>query len=230
MSYAEKIATALRPIAPGEELHTPEVPLINQIAALWEARQPCPVFDPASPLTCKVALEIIGHEAIVQEWYLDSVGRGTWGIGVTNASGHRVDRYKDNPQPIERCLEVYIWLLRTRYIPDVLQAFSRPLTEAQFAAALSFHYNTGKIASADWVDSWKAGHEDDAREQFMHWRKPVSIVERREKERDLFFKGTWSQDGCSTVYPVRKPSYRPNFAAGKRVDVSEMLGRLLSPA
>lgn len=40
MTTATKIADALRPLAPGNELHTPEVPLINQIAALWESRAP----------------------------------------------------------------------------------------------------------------------------------------------------------------------------------------------
>lgn len=227
MSYAERIAGALRALAPNGVLLTADVPLIDQLAAQWEAREPCPTYDPANPLTCKVALEIVGHEAIVQEWYLDSESVGTWGIGVTDRSGHRVERYKDNPQPIERCLEVYLWLLRERYIPDVLDAFARPLTEAQFAAALSFHYNTGGIGRAEWVKSWNAGYETVSREQFMEWRKPALIIERREKERDLFFDGAWSQDGKALVIPVRKPSYRPQFGAAKRVDVTPILARLL---
>lgn len=35
---ADRIAAALRPIAPDERLTTADVPLINQIAALWDAR------------------------------------------------------------------------------------------------------------------------------------------------------------------------------------------------
>jgi len=227
MTTADRIAQALRPEAPHGWLADEEVPLIDQLAALWDKRACPPSSFEDDPLTCRVALELIGHEAIVQEAYRDSVGVWTWGVGVTDASGHLVQRYVDNPQPIERCLEIYVWLLRNRYIPPVLKAFTRPLTEAQFAAALSFHYNTGRIASADWVKSWNVGHDEVAREEIMNWRTPASIVERREKERDLFFDGVWSQDGCATVYPVRKPSYRPHFAAGKRIDVSEPLGRLL---
>jgi len=187
----------------------------------------CPTYDPAKPITCRVALEIVNHEAIVPEAYKDSEGVWTWAAGVTDASGHGVLRYKDNPQSLERCLEVSVWLMRTKYAPEVKAAFSRPLTEAQFAAALSFHYNTGAIGRADWVKSWNVGHDDVARQQIMNWKRPASIIERRGKERDLFFEGRWSQDGKATVYQVSKPSYCPKWSSAKRVDVSGILADLL---
>ena len=173
-------------------------------------------------LTARVALEIIGHEAIVLEAYKDSEGVWTWGIGVTNASGHLVfPRYKDNPQTVEHVIEVYLWLLRARYIPDVIKAFgSFVLTEAQFAAALSFHYNTGAILKADWVKQVKAGDMEGARLAIMNYRRPATIIGRREKERDLFFDGKWSQTGHAIVYPVRKPSYTPDWGHAHTVDVS----------
>lgn len=182
-------------------------------------------------LTVRGAIELIGHEAIVREAYKDSVGVWTWGIGVTNASGHNVDRYKDSPQPVAKCLEVFVWLLRTRYIPAVEAAFSgHALNEAQFAAALSFHYNTGAIASADWVKQWKQGEIAQARTAFMNWRKPASIIPRREKERDLFFDGRWSGDGKATVYPVLKPSYQPDFRKPQRIDVTADVAALIGGA
>lgn len=181
-------------------------------------------------LTARVALELIGHEAIVQEWYLDSVRVGTWGIGVTNASGHNVDRYRDNPQSIERCLEIYIWLLRTRYIPDVLKAFEGvPLTEAQFAAALSFHYNTGAILKTEWVKLVRAGQLGAAR-QFLetHYTNAGTLTARRKAEGSLFFLGKWSQDGKATVYTVRKPSYTPDWGSAKRIDIAADLTKALA--
>lgn len=181
------------------------------------------------PLTVRVALELISHEAIVQEAYKDSVGVWTWGVGVTNASGHNIDRYKDNPQSIVECLRVYIWLLRTKYIPAVVKTFADvTLTEAQFAAALSFHYNTEAIASASWVRLWKAGKIVEARASIMEWRKPASIIERREKERDLFFDGKWSGDGKAMVWPVSKPSYTPAWSKGRKVDVSADIAAALA--
>ncbi|UIJ43737.1 hypothetical protein LZK98_11610 [Sphingomonas cannabina] len=175
----------------------------------------------AGRITVPVALEIAGHEALVQEAYLDSVKVWTWGIGVTDKSGHRVQRYKDNPQPIARCVEVFIWLLRTKYLPEVQDAFADcALTEAQLAAALSFHFNTGAIHRADWVRAWKMGSVETAHAAFMNWRSPASIIPRREKERDLFFDGVWSNDGTTLHYDVRKPSYTPNWSSARRIDIS----------
>lgn len=182
-----------------------------------------------SGLTARMLGEIVSHEAIVQEAYKDSVGVWTWGVGVTSASGHDVDRYKDNPQPIQKCLEVYHWLLKEKYLPPVLAAFKgRALSEAQLTAALSFHWNTGEIERASWVKSWLGGKPTTARQQFMQWRKPAAIIERRQKECDLFFGGRWSGDGKATVYQVRKPSYSPNWKSGKRVDISAALEELLA--
>lgn len=183
-------------------------------------------------ITYRTAGETLEHEGLVQEAYRDSVGVWTWSVGVTSASGHLVHpRYKDNPQPIRRCLEVFIWLLERKYAPEVRRVFrGHDLTEAQFAAALSFHYNTGAIARAAWVDLWKAQENAAAYLAFMNWRAPAGIVPRRKAERDLFFKGKWTWGGKVTVFPVRKPSYRPNFDAGKQVDVSADLRSLLSGA
>ncbi len=47
---------------------------------------------------------------------------------------------------------VYLWLLREKYLPAVLAAFGpHDPTEAQFGAALSFHWNTGATTKADLV-------------------------------------------------------------------------------
>jgi len=179
-------------------------------------------------ITVKVAQEIVEHEAIVQEAYLDSKNVWTWGVGVTNKSGHRVERYKDNPASIERCIEIYVWLLRTEYAPDVLAEFQgHDLAEHQFAAALSFHWNTGAIRQASWCDSWKAGNIAQAEQEFMNWRKPPEIIERRTKEQRLFFHGEWAQDGMAPVIPVRKPSYKPDWGKMRQVDIREELKKAL---
>lgn len=182
-----------------------------------------------SDLTSRIVMELVSHEAIVQEAYKDSVGVWTWAVGVTNASGHEVfPRYKDNPQSLERCLEVSIWLMRTKYLPEVLKAFDGyPLSESELGAALSFHYNTGSIRRADWVNSVKNGRRDKARHEIMNWRSPPEIEPRRAKERDLFFDGKWSNDGKANVYPVRKPSYSPDWGNARRLDVSQAVADAL---
>ena len=177
-------------------------------------------------ITGKVAIELVSHEAIVTEAYKDSVGVWTWSVGITNSSGHRVfPRYKDNPQTVRRCLEVFEWVLRNKYLPSVVAAFNSPLNEAQLGAALSFHYNTGGIRKASWVKNFNAGDMAAARKNIMNWvnagGKPVpGLVKRRAAERDLFFDGKWSNNGKAQVIPVSKPSYSPNFSATQIVDIS----------
>jgi uncharacterized protein (TIGR02594 family) len=49
MTQAARIADALRPIAPGGKLLAGDVPLINELAALWEKRLPASPATPATP-------------------------------------------------------------------------------------------------------------------------------------------------------------------------------------
>lgn len=206
----------------GRGLTQEEVRHINLALALDDPA-PEPIARPVinDRLNAKVVLELFNHEAIVQEMYLDSKKVETWSAGLTAASGINVRQYKDNPQPMQVCIDAVIDRLRKVYIPSVLTAFKGvPLTDEQFAAALSFDYNTGAIRRADWVKSYIAGRVAQAYKEIMNWRSPPEIIERREKERELFFNGKWSQDGKTGVYTVRKPSYSPNWSSLKRVDVT----------
>jgi len=180
-------------------------------------------------ITVQVAQELISHEAIVREAYRDSVNVWTWSVGITNSSGHRVyKRYLDNPQPLKKCLEIFLWVLQKKYRPGVIEVFDgHRLTDAQFAAALSFHYNTGGIRRASWAKLWKSGQVARARQAFMNWSSPPEIIPRRKKERNLFFDGTWTSGGTATEFPVRKPSYYPNFSKGKRVKIKPVLEEIL---
>ncbi len=180
-------------------------------------------------LTARIAQELLSHEAVVREAYQDIVGIWTWGVGVTAASGHTIcPRYVDRPQTMRWCLEMYLRLLRQVYAPAVLEAFAgMPLTENEFGAALSFHYNTGAIKSATWVEEWKCGEVDAARISFMNWRKPPQIIARREKERELFFENIWSSNGQVREYAVLKPSYQPDAQNPKFSNVFDLLEELI---
>lgn len=167
----------------------------------------------------QVALEVASHEAIVRQAYKDTKGVWTWSIGLTNASGHNVERYIGNPQTLQHCLAVYIWALE-KYAEDVREAFTKPLTQAQFAAALSFHYNTGAIKKATWVKSFNDGDIKSAKIEIMNYKKPAEIIPRREKERDLFFDGKWSNNGTILEYQVNANSKPVN---PKSINIEEEL-------
>lgn len=171
-------------------------------------------------LTARIVNYIASEEGIVAEAYKDSKGIWTWGMGVTNASGHEVyPRYKDKVQTLDKCLKVSIWLLEKKYLPAVVEAFPQAgLTDAQVAAALSFHWNTGAIGRAQWVKLWNAGSHLKAAEAFKNWPEPRF---RRKRERDLFFQGIWPQDQTVPLWEVNKRSYKP--MAPRPVDLMPVL-------
>lgn len=156
----------------------------------------------------QVALEVASHEAIVRQAYKDTKGIWTWSIGLTNASGHTVERYIGKPQTLQHCLAVYVWALE-KYATDVRKAFTRPLTQAQFAAALSFHYNTGAIGRATWVKSFNSGNSAAAKNEIMNYKSPKEIIPRRQKEQALFFEGKWSNKGTILEYQNVSKNYQP---------------------
>lgn len=173
-------------------------------------------------LSERTLLEIAEHEGLVLEAYLDSVGVWTWGFGVTDASGHLVGRYLRNPSTIEKAVEVFEWLLRDKYLPDVQRAFrGHQLTEAQLAAALSFHWNTGAIGRAKWVKSFLAGNRSLAWSQFMNWARPRELVARRKAERDLFFDGRWSGGGVVLIYERVNPNGTPRWSSARQIDIKD---------
>jgi len=179
-------------------------------------------------LTAKAVAYVASEEGMVQEMYYDTEKVATWALGVTDASGHKVGRYKDNPQPLQKCCDVSVWLMRNKYLPDVVKAFGpRELTESQLAAALSFHWNTGRILTTDWVKMFNRGEIRNA-EQFLktHYLNGGVLQSRRNREADLFFRGVWPSL-LVPVYPVNKPSYTPSIRNGKRVDLTAQFAEAL---
>lgn len=170
-----------------------------------------------------VAMEVASHEALIRQAYKDSVGVLTWCVGMTNATGHTVERYIGKPASVQHCMNIYAWALGN-YAAGVYRAFKgHKLTKAQFAAALSFHWNTGAIEKASWVKLWKAGDVVGARTAIMNWVTPKEITGRREKERDLFFGGIWSNTGRMTEYTRLTKKMTPVWSSAIKIDVSAEL-------
>lgn len=179
---------------------------------------PCP-----TTIDYDIAMEVASHEAIIRQAYKDSEGVWTWSVGLTSMTGHNVERYIDAPQPLEHCLAIYVWAL-DNYAAAVREVFAgHPLTKAQFAAALSFHWNTGGIKRASWVDHFKAGRLHAAEKAFKAWNKPAEIRRRRAKEADLLFRGKWSNNGRMTEYTKLTPRHTPMWGSALSIDVEDLL-------
>lgn len=173
-------------------------------------------------ITYNVAMEIASHEAIVRETYYDGGHVPTWSVGLTSATGHKVERYWHKPQSIDHCLRVYVWALNN-YADEVRFMFSDyELTEEEFAAALSFHWNTGAIKKASWVKTFKSGNKKLARQQFMQYNKPASIIGRRTAEAELLFDHKWSNNGTTVEYQVDKNG-QIIWKSAHRIDISREL-------
>jgi len=104
-----------------------------------------------------------------------------------------------------------------KYETRVRKAFTVPLAQHEFDAAVSFDFNTGAINRASWVEMINKGDRQAARAAFMRWNKPAEIIGRREKERDLFFTGRYSGNGMVMVYPSDTSSGRVLWNKGKRM-------------
>ena len=171
--------------------------------------------------------EIAAHEGIVNAPYRDSVGVWTVGIGHTAAAG--------SPDPAKNRREFDIPEIMSIFRRDigkfearVRKAFTRPLTQEQFDAAVSFDFNTGGIHRATWVKLFNAGDMAGAKKRFMDWRKPSEIIPRRQKERDLFFSGRYSSNGVANLYPASS-SGRVLWNRGKRVNVLSLMEATQKP-
>ena len=161
---------------------------------------------------------LASHEGVVPAPYKDSVGVWTWGVGHTAAAGspNPATLPKAMPADLDTAIRKVLRAFRmdvTKYESDVRQAFRVPLTQSQFDAAVSFHFNTGAIARASWVRDFNRGDKAAAIKGIMNWKKPPEIIPRRKAERDLFANGTygnskvtvWGTNGAGKVIwkPVR---------------------------
>lgn len=157
-------------------------------------------------LTPRVIAYLAREEGLCQEAYKDSGGVWTWALGVTNMSGHQVyPRYLNKPQDLQKCFDVSVWLIKNKYLPAVVKA-SPDLNEAQLAAALSFHWNSGRYPK--YASDFKKAVEI---------RNRGALDERRQREQLLYYNSLWPSLKCP-IYPVSKKSYVPVFGKGRMID------------
>lgn len=153
----------------------------------------------------KGLIELVCHEGIVPYPYRDSVGVWTYGIGHTAAAG------EPNPETMPRgvatslkaCVELFRKDLE-KYEKAVLRAVKVPLKPHEFDAIVSWHYNTGAVATASWIKKLNAGDRAGAIKGIMDWNKPAEIIGRRTAERNLFRDGTYSSNGKALIYTADK--------------------------
>ena len=183
-----------------------------------------------------VAMEVASHEALIRQTYKDGGGVLTWCVGMTNATGHTVERYIGKPQSVQHCMNVYAWALEN-YADHVRSVFGS-LPKHQFAGILSWTWNLGggALRKATWVKHFKAGRMKEAEASFKTWNKDdgkviAGLTKRRAAEADLIFRGKWSNDGTMTEYTQLTRAMTPVWASAVKINVAaELKAAFAKPA
>jgi lysozyme len=184
----------------------------------------------------KGVLALVIHEGIVPGPYKDSVGVWTYGVGHTKAAGIP-DPFlmkRGMPENLDAELRKVFELLKkdlSKYESEVLRAVNVPLTQNEFDALVSFHYNTGAIARASLTLYLKSGNKKAAMESLLSWNKAggkfsAALAGRRQDEKAIFERGIYPS-GNATVWGV-DPTGRVIWTPVKRLSPNEVLG-LMGP-
>ncbi len=178
-----------------------------------------PIFEGASMAKMNISnaglKELAGHEGIVQTRYQDSVKVWTLGIGHTKAAGPPDPKTFTGKLTLDEVLDLFKKDLKS-YVADVNSVLTVTVSATEFDALVSFHFNTGGIKKAALVKSLNAGDKKKAAAQFMNWKSPPSIVDRRKKEQKLFADGVYSNGGKATVYKADSAG-KVDWSSGKTV-------------
>ena len=172
-------------------------------------------------MTDRGLLALVRHEGVVPGPYLDVKTVWTFGIGHTAAAGPPDPETmpRGMPADLDTGIREAFRLFRAdvaAYEAEVRRAVKVPLEPHEFDALVSFHYNTGAIARATLTKALNAGNRVAAADAFLNWRRPASIIPRREAERDLFRHSRYP-GGTIPVWSVDR---------GSRVDFSRPVRRL----
>lgn len=168
----------------------------------------------------KGLMALISHEGIVLSRYKDSKGVWTIGVGHTKAAGGLNPEKFTGTLSITQVMDMFAEDI-AKYEADVNKALKVNVTQHQFDALVSFHYNTGAIARATLTKTLNTGDKATAAKQFMNWVKPPEIKKRREAEMNLFKNGVYPAP-TAMAYSASS-SGAVQWGKGKKVNLEELL-------
>lgn len=137
---------------------------------------------------------MLAEEAIVLAAYNDGTGTMTIGAGHTAAAGPPAPRAGATISLTEAINIYRNDLAKTE--SQVQAAVRAVLSQHQFDALVSWHFNTGAVSSATLTRKLNAGDAAGAAAEFARWNKSKGkvlegLVARRERETAMFSKGDY---------------------------------------
>lgn len=161
-------------------------------------------------------IDIMSHEGICLEAYLDSVG--VWTIGIGQTKSDDIDPRTMGTLTIEKAVDLF--KRKIKGYTDAVDALGLQLTQYQYDALCSLCYNFGPGNLRKLCRDRSIAQIGDA---IMLYTKPPEITARRLKEQRLFKTGQYSnEDGKVLVFPV--VNNHPRYRDGYKVDVRPYFG------
>lgn len=188
MTNADKIAAALRPIAPGGKLTGDDVPLIDKLGAQWDAR-----LGASGMVTSQAGIDLIKQfEGVRLKAYPDpATGAEPWTIGIGHTGGVRPGDVITEARA-EQLLRQDLgrFELAVRKLCPVT-------TQPQFSALVSFAFNVGEgnLKDSTLRRLHNEGDYAGAANQFARWDKAagkqmLGLTRRRAAEAALYRRGS----------------------------------------
>jgi len=151
---------------------------------------------------------------IIKQWeglkltaYKDGGGVWTIGYGHTSAAGAPIVKQgmKITNEEAERILRNDL----DKFEADVVRLVKVPLNDNQFAALVSFHFNTGALGKSTLLKKLNKGDYKSVPSELMKWvndngKRVQGLVNRRSAEVGLWAKGSFVSSNTQNATPAKK--------------------------
>lgn len=158
-------------------------------------------------------IELIGYEGFVLA--PDGRNQDLWRLSI--GRNQRISEpVIDAKLPVVKLLGKVAPLVR-RCEREVLSVLQVPVSQTEFDALVSFHYDTRGIRRAALVKSLNRLDRTLASKQFLNWGKSGVETDRRARERKLFSKGIYSNGRMARLH----------FAGQRKIQKTHMYGTII---
>lgn len=145
--------------------------------------------------------QLILEEGEVLRTYRDVAGVLTIGVGLTKSSGVVIPKVGMTISRAES-RALLGQALERNYEPAVAAAMPNAKAH-EFDGGISFHFNTGAIGRASWVQAWKSGDRRQGRALLFQWNKAggkvvAGLVARRQREAAMIWDGIYALPAASS--------------------------------
>jgi lysozyme len=172
-------------------------------------------------------IDIISHEGICLDPYLDSVGVWTIGIGQTKSDG--IDPQHSPRLTLQQAIDLFKKKITeyTGAVDDVMKTDGLAFNQFQYDALSSACYNFGPGNLHTLCHHRNLAQIGEA---LMLYTKPPEITARRRDEQRLYKTGAYAnRDGKVLLFPVTA-AHRPNYHAGIMIDIRPYFSELQQAA